>query len=165
MANTKDQHWMRIALEAAREAAARNEVPVGACLVAPSGEVLSVASNLTISANDPTAHAEILAIRSAASKIGNYRLVGITLYSTIEPCVMCAGAIVNARVQRLVFGARDPRYGGVESVFRLCDSPLLNHRVEIVSGVLGEECSSLIKDFFRAKRNPANDADQIESGT
>ena len=146
------EHWMSLALEAAGEAAARDEVPVGACLIGLNGEVLAVASNFSIGSNDPTAHAEILAIRAAASKIGNYRLIGTSLYSTIEPCVMCAGAIVNARVQRLIFGAFDPRYGAVESVFQLCDSPLLNHRVEIVSGVLEEECSRLMKTFFRNKR-------------
>jgi tRNA(adenine34) deaminase len=157
-----DQDWMRIAMEAARQAAGKDEVPVGACVVDSNGELLSVAYNLTVTDNDPTAHAEILALRAAASKIGNYRLIGTTLFTTIEPCVMCAGAIVNARVGRLVFGAFDVRYGGVESVFRLCDSAMLNHRVEIVSGVLQDACSRMMKDFFAGKRSTEALSEQFE---
>jgi tRNA(adenine34) deaminase len=147
-----DEKWMRLAIEKAVEAAALDEVPIGACLVDEGGTLLSAASNRTITNNDPTAHAEILALRQAAASIGNYRLTGVTVYSTIEPCVMCAGALVNARVNRLVFAAHDPRFGAVESHFRLCDSELLNHRIEIVSGVLEEECRVLMQDFFRARR-------------
>ena len=158
-----DQYWMEIAIDAAKRAAASDEVPVGACVVDPTGELLSVSSNLTITGNDPTAHAEILALRAAADRIRNYRLVGTTLYSTIEPCIMCAGAIVNARITRLVYGAHDLRYGGVESVFRLCDSPLLNHRVEIASGLLEDECSQIMKDFFLSKRGPAGLNQQSEA--
>jgi tRNA(adenine34) deaminase len=121
-------------------------------IVNADGDVLASASNRTITDSDPTAHAEILALRKAASKIGNYRLTGSTLYTTIEPCVMCAGALVNARVARLVFGARDERFGAVETKFRLCDTDDLNHRMEIVSGVLADECRALMQDFFRERR-------------
>lgn len=147
-----DEYWMGIALDQAREAASIEEVPVGACLVDADGNLLAAASNRTITDNDPTAHAEILALRFAAKTIGNYRLLDTTLYSTIEPCVMCAGALVNARVKRLVFGAHDERFGGVETRFRLCDDPQLNHRITIASGVLGDECRLLMQQFFRARR-------------
>lgn len=143
---------MRKAIEAAGEAKALDEVPIGASIVDAGGGLLATAYNLTITNNDPTAHAEILAIRQAAAKIGNYRLPGMTLYTTIEPCVMCAGALVNARVSRLVFGAHDERFGGVETRFRLCDSDDLNHHIEIVSGVLADECRALMQDFFRERR-------------
>jgi tRNA(adenine34) deaminase len=149
---TNDEEWMRIAIAAAREAAAKGEVPVGAVVIGADGEQLSAASNLTITNNDPTAHAEILALREAAETIGNYRLTGTTVYSTIEPCAMCAGALVNARVSRLVFGARDERFGAVETHFQLCTSERLNHRIEVVSGILAEECRSLMQTFFRARR-------------
>lgn len=144
---------MRRALEAAREADRRDEVPIGACLIDIEGKLLAAAGNLTISVSDPTAHAEILVLREAARRTGNYRLTGATLYTTIEPCAMCAGALVNARVKRLVYGARDERFGAVESVFRICDSSSLNHRIEITSGVLADECRALIREFFRAKRD------------
>ncbi|MBK9162790.1 MAG: nucleoside deaminase [Acidobacteria bacterium] len=147
-----DEHWMDLALEQARIAASLDEVPVGACVVSAEGELLAAASNRTIADSDPTAHAEVLAIRAAAERIGNYRLTGTTLYTTIEPCVMCAGTLVNARVRRLVFGAPDERYGAVVTHFGVCDSPLLNHRLEIAAGVRFEECRSLMKDFFRKKR-------------
>jgi tRNA(adenine34) deaminase len=116
------------------------------------GEVLGRARNSPITQNDPTAHAEILALRAAAGLLANYRLPGATLYVTLEPCVMCAGALVNARVERLVFGARDLRFGAVRSKFRLADSELLNHRVEIVEGVLGAECAEMMKRFFEGRR-------------
>lgn len=150
---TPDEDWMRLAIAAARKAAANGEVPVGAAIVDTNGELLSEASNLTITNNDPTAHAEIIALREAGAKIGNYRLVGATVYSTIEPCAMCAGALVNARVARLVFGAHDERFGAVETHFQLCSSDLLNHRIEIVSGVLADECRELMQAFFRSRRN------------
>ena len=143
---------MSIAIDAAREAAALGEVPVGACIVDADGKLLATASNRPITNNDPTAHAEMLALRLAAAGVGNYRLSGVTVYSTIEPCVMCAGALVNARVSRLVFGAHDERFGAVESRFRICDSEVLNHRMEIVPGVLAEECRALMQEFFRARR-------------
>ncbi len=144
---------MRIAVAEAERARDLDEVPIGACIVDAEGNILATASNRTITNNDPTAHAEILALRAAADKIGNYRLTGTTMYSTIEPCVMCAGALVNARVARLVFGAHDERYGGVETKFRLCDSSDLNHRIDIVSGTLADECRELLQDFFKMKRS------------
>ena len=147
-----DEKWMRIAIDAAHEAAALGEVPIGACLVDADGKLLATASNRPITNDDPSAHAEMLVLRQAAAEIGNYRLTGTTVYSTIEPCVMCAGALVNARVARLVFGAHDERFGAVESQFRICDSEMLNHRIEIVPGVLAEECRTLMQEFFRARR-------------
>jgi tRNA(adenine34) deaminase len=143
---------MRAALTAARQAKAIGEVPIGSCIVAENGELQATASNRTIIDSDPTAHAEILAIRRLAELNGNYRLTGATVYTTIEPCVMCAGALVNARVKRLVFGAHDERFGAVETIFRLCDSQKLNHRIEITSGVLAEECRDLLREFFRERR-------------
>ncbi len=142
---------MRQALVLARQAEQAGEVPVGALLVV-GGDVLGHGQNSPIGQNDPTAHAEILALREAARAFGNYRLAGATLYVTLEPCAMCAGALVNARVERLVFGARDLRFGAVRSKFRLADSDLLNHRVEISEGVLGAECAELIKAFFETRR-------------
>ena len=147
-----DEFWMQKAILEARRAADIGEVPVGSAIVDPTGDLLALASNETILRNDPTAHAEIIALRTAAAEIGNYRLVGATVYSTVEPCAMCAGALVNARIKRLVFGTHDERFGAVESIFRICDSPELNHRIEITSGVLAEECRSLMQDFFRSRR-------------
>jgi tRNA(adenine34) deaminase len=147
-----DEHFMRLALAEAESARELGEVPIGAVIVDNSGVVLAAASNRTITDSDPTAHAEILALRVAAKKIGNYRLTGCTLFTTIEPCVMCAGALVNARIQRLVFGAHDKRFGAVETKFRLCDSDDLNHRMEIRSGVLAEECRELMQSFFSGRR-------------
>ena len=151
-----DAGWMRHALAAAHEAQLRNEVPVGTCIV--SGETLiSVAGNRTRSDRDPTAHAEIVALREAARKIDNYRLTNVVVYSTIEPCAMCAGALIQARVRRLVFGTRDERAGAVESRFRICDTDFLNHRIEISSGVLENECRALMQQFFRARRTNGKD--------
>ena len=127
------------------------EVPVGAVVVM-GGEVVGRGWNQPIARNDPTAHAEILALREAAERAGNYRLEGAALYCTLEPCVMCAGALVAARVKRLVFGTRDLRFGGVRSKFRIADSELLNHRVEIVEGVLAADCVELLQSFFEARR-------------
>ncbi len=148
-----DEIWMQTALEAARHARDLGEVPIGACLIDTGGEVLATAGNHTITNNDPTAHAEIIVLRQAATKIGNYRLTDTVLYTTIEPCAMCAGALVNARIKRLVFGAHDERFGAVESIFRLCDTGSLNHRIEITKGVLADDCRKLMQDFFRQKRN------------
>jgi tRNA(adenine34) deaminase len=142
---------MRETLRLAREGASAGEVPVGAVIVA-GGEIVGRGSNSPIARHDPTAHAEILAIREAAVRAGNYRLEDATLYCTLEPCVMCAGALVNARIARLVFGARDLRFGGVRSKFQIADSELLNHRVEIVEGVLAAECVELLRGFFAEKR-------------
>ncbi|HEY0427211.1 MAG TPA: tRNA adenosine(34) deaminase TadA [Pyrinomonadaceae bacterium] len=147
-----DEFWMRRAIEAAEEAGNFNEVPIGACLINEAGELLAVAGNRTITDKDPTAHAEILVLREAARKIGNYRLTETCLYTTIEPCAMCAGALVNARVKRLVFGALDERFGAVETIFRICDNSSLNHKIEIASGILRDECRQLVQDFFRQKR-------------
>jgi tRNA(adenine34) deaminase len=143
--------FMREALGLARQAAAAGEVPVGAIVVV-AGQVIGRAANSPILTNDPTAHAEILALRQAAQTIGNYRLEEATMYATLEPCVMCAGALVAARVKTLVFGARDLRFGGVRSKFRVADSAILNHRVEIVEGVLAAECVELLQQFFEARR-------------
>lgn len=143
---------MQIAIDAGREAARLGEVPIGACLIDADGNLIASASNRTITDVDPTAHAEILVLREAASKIGNYRLTETTVYTTIEPCVMCAGALVNARIKRLVFGAHDERFGAVETLFRLCDSEMLNHRIEVRSGVLADECRQMMQEFFRARR-------------
>ncbi len=152
-----DDIFMRMALDLAREAWDAGEVPVGAVVVISDrvigDHVTGRGRNSPIAMTDPTAHAEILALREAAAAAGNYRLEGATVYSTLEPCVMCAGALVAARVRRLVFGARDLRFGGVRSKFRVADSDLLNHRVEIVEGVLGAECAELMQSFFAGKRN------------
>ena len=142
---------MREALALASLSAHGGEVPVGAVLVI-DGVIAGRGSNAPIARADPTTHAEILAIRQAAAQAGNYRLTGATLYCTLEPCVMCAGALVAARIGRLVFGARDLRFGGVRSKFRIADSPLLNHRVEIIEGVLGAEATALLQQFFHARR-------------
>jgi tRNA(adenine34) deaminase len=146
-----DEHWMRMALELAGEAAASGEVPVGCVLVA-GGELIGSGRNSPIAMLDPTAHAELLAIRQGALALGNYRLEEATLYCTLEPCVMCAGALVAARVKRLVFGARDLRFGGVRSKFQVADSELLNHRLEITEGVLGGEATTMLQRFFAERR-------------
>ena len=146
------ERWMREALRAARAAALMGEVPVGACVVSADGAPLSAAGNRTRADCDPTAHAEVLALRVAARRAGYYRLTGAVVYSTVEPCAMCAGALVQARVARLVYGARDERAGAVESVFRVCDAAPLNHRMELTAGVLGEECRALMQEFFRERR-------------
>jgi tRNA(adenine34) deaminase len=147
-----DIEYMRIALAEAEKARELDEVPIGACIVSADGDVLARASNRTITNSDPTAHAEILCLRQAAAKINNYRLTGASIYTTIEPCAMCAGALVNARVARLVYGAPDERFGAVETKFRLCDSSELNHRMEIERGVLADECRALVQEFFRERR-------------
>jgi len=153
LAADADARWMREALAAARVAAAEHdEVPVGAVVVGADGTLLAIAGNRTRTDCDPTAHAEVVALRAAAQAAGNYRLTGATVYSTIEPCAMCAGALVQARIRRLVYGARDERAGAVESVFRVCDASSLNHRMELTPGVLAAECRALMQDFFRHRR-------------
>ncbi len=152
-----DEFWMRKAIEAAEHACRINEIPIGACLVDKNGELLAACGNRTIIDCDPTAHAEILVLREAAAKIGNYRLTETTVYTTIEPCAMCAGALVNARVNRLVFGAHDIRFGAVESIFQICDASSLNHRIEIESGILANDCRNLMQNFFKEKRTKAKD--------
>jgi tRNA(adenine34) deaminase len=148
---TPDEQFMTEALQLAREGGVMGEVPVGAVVVR-GGEIVGRGSNSPIVRHDPTAHAEILALREAAACTGNYRLEDATLYCTMEPCVMCAGALVTARINRLVFGARDLRFGGVRSKFQLADSDLLNHRMEIVEGVLAAECVELLRRFFAERR-------------
>ena len=146
-----DEQWMSRAIAAARDAEALGEIPVGACVVSEN-KLLAVSGNRTRTDGDPTAHAEIVALRAAAKVLGNYRLTGAVVYSTIEPCAMCAGALIQARVQRLVYGARDERAGAVESRFRICDSEFLNHRLTLTTGVLETECRALMQDFFRSRR-------------
>ena len=146
-----DADFMRLAIERARAAAAAGEVPVGAVIVMED-RVIAQARNRTIADQDPTAHAEIVALRAAARAIGNYRLGGATLYVTIEPCVMCAGAMVHARIARLVYGADDPKGGAVRSSFRLLDDPALNHRIEVAPGVLAAESAAVLQEFFAARR-------------
>ena len=142
---------MRMALDLAREAEAAGEVPVGAVVVM-AGDVTGRGRNSPIERSDPTAHAEILALREACAAAGNYRLEDATLYTTLEPCVMCAGALVAARILKVVFGARDLRFGGVRSKFRLADADVLNHRLVIEEGVLGVECAELMLRFFAERR-------------
>ena len=146
-----DEEFMRQALAAAQEAEGAGEVPVGAVVVV-AGQIVGRGWNSPITRNDPTAHAEILALRQAAERMGNYRLEGASLYVTMEPCIMCAGALVAARIQRLVFGARDLRFGGVRSKFQLADADTLNHRVAVVEGVLGAECVERLRRFFEPRR-------------
>lgn len=151
--DAQDRDWMRRALALAQRAAAVGEVPVGAVVV-QGGEVLGEGWNQPIGASDPTAHAEIVALRAAAARIGNYRLVDSTLYVTLEPCPMCAGAMVHARVARVVYGAADPRAGAAGTAFDLLRSPVLNHRAEVTGGILAEECGTLLREFFRIRRFP-----------
>jgi tRNA(adenine34) deaminase len=146
-----DELFMQEAIALALQARDHGEVPVGAVVVL-DGQVRGRGFNSPVRKNDPTGHAEMLALREAALEVRNYRLEGATLYVTLEPCVMCAGALVAARVRRLVFGARDLRFGGVRSKFRIADSDLLNHRVEIAEGVLAAECLDLVKNFFQGRR-------------
>jgi tRNA(adenine34) deaminase len=148
---TTDAEFMRAALEQARAAGRLGEVPVGAVLVA-NNEIVARAGNRTITDCDPSAHAEVVALRQAAKTAGNHRLLGTTLFVTIEPCAMCAGALVQARIARLVYGADDAKGGAVRSCFSILDHPRLNHRVEVVSGVLAEESISLLQDFFATRR-------------
>jgi tRNA(adenine34) deaminase len=145
-----DERFMRAALEQALEAGRRGEVPVGAVVVVD--EKIGSGFNQPIGAQDPTAHAEIVAMRDAAKQLGNYRLRGATLYVTIEPCQMCVGAMVHARVARLVYGTHEPKAGAIESAMRAHEHPALNHRITITGGVLKEECRGVIQEFFREKR-------------
>ena len=151
--SSADQHFMRMALELARRSEAEGEVPVGAVIVSQQ-MVVGQGWNRPISSGDPTWHAEIAALREAAQRLKNYRLPGTTLYVTLEPCVMCAGAIALARIERLVFAARDLRFGAVRSNFRLADSELLNHQVHIEESLFATEAAELLATFFRARRTP-----------
>jgi tRNA(adenine34) deaminase len=147
------EHYMGLALREAARGARAGEVPIGALLVAADGEVLARAYNRPIKACDPTAHAEVVALRRVARRLGNYRLPGTTLYATLEPCAMCAGALVLARVACVVFGATDPKGGAARTLYRILDDPRLNHRVEVIGGVLEAESRQLLQDFFRKRRS------------
>jgi len=147
-----DEDFMREALAEAVAACADGEVPVGAVVVL-GGEVLARGRNAVIRSSDPTAHAEIVALREAARAVGNYRLTGATMYSTIEPCAMCAGALVHARIARLVYGAKDPKAGAVETHFGICTTDFLNHQVSVEGGILEDECRRVLQSFFRDRRN------------
>ena len=142
---------MRLALEQARLAAQAGEVPVGA-LVIKDGKVIASGHNRTLLDHDPTAHAEIVALRQAAARLGNHRLMGCELFATIEPCAMCAGAMIHARLARLVYGAKDPKAGAAGSVLTVLNCPRLNHKIEVTSGVLEKECSEILQDFFKDRR-------------
>ena len=148
---TDDEFWMREAFTLARHAGANQEVPVGAVIV-HQGKIIGKGYNQPIHANDPSAHAEVIAIRDAAQSLQNYRLLDTTLYVTLEPCVMCVGAILHARIKRLVFGACDPRAGAAGTVFNLMADPRHNHNVELTAGVLEQDCSRLLKEFFKVRR-------------
>lgn len=152
---SNDEAWMARAIELAAQAEALGEVPVGALLVSAEGELLAEGFNQSICNHDPTAHAEIMVLREAGQKIENYRLTDATLYVTLEPCPMCAGAMVHARVGRLVYGASDPRTGAAGTVFQLAHNELLNHRMAITSGVMEEVCAAQLKAFFKMRREQA----------
>jgi tRNA(adenine34) deaminase len=147
----EDAAWMERALELAGLAADAGEVPVGA-LVIKDGEIIGQGHNRNLLDNDPTAHAEIVALRQAAARLGNHRLTGCTMIATIEPCSMCAGALIHARIARLVYGAADPKAGAAGSRLQVINHPSLNHRMEVTAGVLGEKCSEILQKFFRQKR-------------
>lgn len=145
---------MREALEQARQAAALEEVPIGCVIVHdPSGLIIGRGFNRREMDKDPTAHAEIIAMREAAKQVGFWRLVDCTMVVTLEPCPMCAGAIVNARIDRVVYGCRDPKAGAVRTLYKMCDDPRLNHRAQVIHGVLAEQCASVLKEFFAARRS------------
>jgi tRNA(adenine34) deaminase len=151
----EDAAWMELALGQARLAAAAGEVPVGA-LIIKEGRIVGQGHNRNLLENDPTAHAEIVALRQAAAHLGNHRLGGCTIYATIEPCSMCAGALIHARVSRLVYGAPDPKAGAAGSVLQVLNHPSLNHQMEITSGILAGQCSAILQEFFRRKRQQAD---------
>lgn len=146
-----DEYWMQKALCLAQQAQAQGEVPVGA-LIVKNNEIIAEGLNGSISCCDPTAHAEMQAIRAAAQTLQNYRMLDTTLYVTLEPCAMCAGAIIQARIARVIFGASDPRTGAAGSVFNVLENPVLNHRASVTKGILGAECGALLTQFFRNKR-------------
>jgi len=146
-----DLEFMRAALDEARVAAERGEVPVGA-VVAHEGRIIARGHNRTLTDNDPTAHAEMVVLRAAANALGNYRLNGAEVYVTVEPCAMCAGALIQARVSRLIYGCAEPKGGAVHSCFQVLDHPAVNHRVEVTSGVLAEECARELQTFFALRR-------------
>jgi tRNA(adenine34) deaminase len=146
-----DIDFMREALRESHAAAERGEVPVGAVIV-HDGRIIARGHNRTISDNDPTAHAEMIALRDAARALGNYRLLGASLYVTVEPCAMCAGAMIQARIARLIYGCTEPKGGAIQSCFQVLHSPAVNHRVEVTSGVLADDCARALQDFFQSRR-------------
>jgi tRNA(adenine34) deaminase len=146
-----DLEFMRAALDEARIAAERGEVPIGAVLV-HEGKIIARAHNRTLTDNDPTAHAEMVAIREAAQTIGNHRLNGTSLYVTVEPCAMCAGALIQARVAKLFYGCAEQKGGAVRTCFQVLEHPAVNHRVEVISGVLADECAAVMQEFFAQRR-------------
>jgi tRNA(adenine34) deaminase len=150
--NIKHIEMMKVALNEAEKARKKGEVPIGAILVADNRQVLAAEHNRTITLNDPTAHAEILALRSAAAQIGNYRLLNTTLYVTVEPCPMCMGAAIHARISRIVFGTRDPKWGAAGSLYNFADDQRFNHQPEVIEGIRARECKKLMQDFFSSKR-------------
>ncbi len=147
-----DEYWMQLALQQAKLAAAENEVPVGAVLVSEQNELLSIGHNQPIISHDPTAHAEIIVLREAAKKNNNYRLINTTLYVTLEPCVMCVGAMVHARVRKVVYGAREYKTGAIQSACKLLDETHFNHQIKIDSGILAQDCADILSDFFSRRR-------------
>jgi len=151
MTSSTDAYWMERALEFARQSAENGEVPVGAVLIRED-KLLAGTGNAPINNNDPTAHAEILALRSGAEKLQNYRLPETTLYVTLEPCIMCMGAIIHSRVKRLVFGATDPKTGAAHSVYQIGQDGILNHKLVVSGGILKDECSKMLKEFFKSRR-------------
>lgn len=148
-----DAHFMRIALQEARQAEARGEVPVGAVIVDKDGTILAQAGNRSIIDQDPAGHAELIAIRTAGKKKANYRLLQTTLYTTIEPCIMCAGAMIHARIARLVYGAADPKAGAINSIYTIGSDKKLNHQIQVAAGILASECAELLSSFFKRKRS------------
>lgn len=148
---TEPEVWMKRALDLARHAAEEGEVPIG-CVVVEGDDIIGEGWNQPVSTRDPTAHAEVIALRSAATLVNNYRLPGADLYVTLEPCVMCTGAIIHARISRLIFGARDPRGGAAGSVFDIPGTGRVNHAVAVTAGVLEQECATILQEFFRARR-------------
>ncbi len=143
---------MALALEEAKKAGQMDEVPIGAVLVSDSGDLLSVSHNRTIASSDPTAHAEILALREGSRKLSNYRLLNTILYVTVEPCIMCMGAILHARISKLIFGAPDPNWGAAGTVYNFATDKRFNHQPEVISGVCRDQCAALMQEFFRSKR-------------
>jgi tRNA(adenine34) deaminase len=150
--NIKHVEMMEVALTEAQRARKKGEVPIGAVLVAENLQILAAEHNRTITLNDPTAHAEILALRSAAAKIGNYRLLNTSLYVTVEPCPMCMGAAIHARISRVIFGTRDPKWGAAGSLYNFAADQRFNHQLEVIEGVCKSDCKSLVQEFFRQKR-------------
>jgi len=153
MVERPHEHFMDLALDQARKAKAAGEVPVGAVIVNADGDVIGQGYNHPILALDPAAHAEIVAMREAALQVANYRLPGVTLYCTIEPCAMCAGAMIHARIERLVFGASDPKAGAAGSIYNLVTDPRLNHTIDVIRGIRDEESAKLLQEFFKSRRS------------